>query len=248
MFAHQSLNVACTNLLDRADRHVALLVLRTLVVVVHAAPAFGTGSDHCAVAVAASDKPAQCRLGCALLSHVHSGGVRLQHGLCELPGLVVDDCLLLAGVHMPLIEHLPDVGVVIQDIIDRLPTPLLAHDGFDSILIEFIGNLLRRLDFEVAVEDSPDYGSLFRIHIEPFLEGHIPEGDIAADPLALLARCGHFVLDARGDHLTLELSECHEDVQHHASCGRLRIDFLRYGNEGHVPFLERAAEVGEVAE
>ena len=51
-----------------------------------------------------------------------------------------------------------------------------------------------------------------------------------------------------GDHLTLELSEGHEDVQHHAACGGLRVDLLRDGHEGHVPFLERTAEVGEVAQ
>ena len=63
----------------------------------------------------------------------------------------------------------------------------LAHDSFDSVLVELPCDLPRCLDFEVTLEDSLNNWSSIFIHNKPFVVSIISEGYATSNPCALLA-------------------------------------------------------------
>jgi len=57
----------------------------------------------------------------------------------------------------PLVENFADVGVIVEHPVNVMHRPLLALIGQYTLLIEFVGDLFRRLDLNEAFEHSFDH-------------------------------------------------------------------------------------------
>jgi len=133
-----------------------------------------------------------------------------------VPGALVDDRGMLAGIGDASMQRLAQVNLVRQHLVDGRFGPRLAAPSPVSTLtpfrhlarsIQLAGDSERRAGPGEAVKDPADERSLALDHDQPAVLDFVAEGRPTAHPHALLARGRELVPDPLADDLALELGE-----------------------------------------
>ena len=78
--------------------------------------------------------------------------IGLQNFLCANPRLLIDNGIMFTFVNnCSFVIYLSDIGVVIQNAVNRCCCPRFASLGFTTFRIEFCCDYFRRLNFNILV-------------------------------------------------------------------------------------------------
>ena len=187
--------------------------------------------------------------------------VDLQKILRFLPDVLRDDRLMFAGIEFVVMLDIPGINGVFEDAVDVrsrkfTATGLVSVSFADprppslSKPVQFFRGLPRRPEFEVGFKGSSDERRLIRDDEIFFCHriGIISYRRDAASVHPLLLRRGDLVADAFRDDFTFILSKRNQDVQHHASGRRGRVDVLRHGDEVDAFLVEEIQHIREIVQ
>lgn len=178
---------------------------------------------------------------------VFDGIVCLQNFPSPTPDFLIDD-----GVMRPIVDllvfvvDLAEVGVIVEDSVNRRRAPWFPALGRESFGVEFRRDHLRRLDFDIPLKDSPDQPGFLGDDHQFFVFGPVAQNDDPARVQTLASAGPQLVPGPLRNYLPLVLAECHQNVQHHAPGRGRGIDFLSHGNELDTPFVKLFCQVGKI--
>ena len=152
-----------------------------------------------------------------------------QEMLGSVPGLLVDDPVMLPVVGLAVVDDLADVERVREypanrRLVERATGQDLAllrsmRLGLDPTTIEILGDRQERAEVLVELKDLAYLLCLLGVDDELLALEIVAEDGPTAGPLSAATSGGHLVASSLGDHLTFELCEAHEDVQRELTHG-----------------------------
>src|ERR1700758_1125036 len=157
---------------------------------------------------------------------------------------MIDDRRVVAGMGLPLMNNLAEIGAVLQHQVERPARKWFAADeaaasarprlALDAAGVEFLLQKPDRAEFGIAAEyrahdfrlavDDEEFAVLYPI----------PKRRHATHPHPLPFRGGDLVPDALADDLALELRKGQQNVQGQASHRGRRVELLGDRNEGRT--------------
>jgi hypothetical protein len=131
----------------------------------------------------------------------------LQHGMRPVPQLPRHDALVLAGIDLPLVRGLADIGPVVQQLVDVALVQRPARLAGGALRPEAGHRLDARSRLGEDLEHAAHPRGLILVHHQ--LPGHdvVAERHLAPHPHAAGAGGGEFVADSLANDLALELGE-----------------------------------------
>ncbi len=241
------LNLACGHATNRT-RPSSMLQHRLADIVAVQTPALAGVGRREGCAIGPKQQPLQQRGRVGAGARGALARAFLQDGVNLVPCFTVDDGVMLAGIALPLVDRLADVGAVRQHPVEVLLVDPVAAWGADAAVADLARQFCGRADLQEPGEDPAHMiGDLIDYHQLPVLDP-VSVGRNPAHPHAFAPRGGDLVADALGRHLALELGEGKQDVQRQPAHGRGGVERLRHRDEGHAVPVEHLDQFGEVGQ
>jgi hypothetical protein len=153
---------------------------------------------------------------------------------------------VLAGIDLPLVRSLADVGPVVQQLVDVALVQRPAGLAGSALGPEAGHRLDARPGLGEDLEHAADAWGLLLVHDQLARHDVVAERHLAPHPHAAGAGGCEFVADSLANDLPLELRKAEQNVERQPSHAGGRVEALRHGHEGHAMRVHHLDQLREV--